>query len=96
AKALVNVYPARDGQRAQAVVDSFVAEDAANNFTSAAAMAGAPGARCAMSPPSPVASIKPHFHCVAAVERYVVEVTAVDETDAHQRMAAQILMLSAP
>ncbi len=96
AKALVNVYQARDPQGAQAIVDAFAAEVAANNFSPAGPMAGLPGARCAISPPSPVdTAINQSVRCLAAVERYAVSVHAVDETDAHQQMAAQYLMLTA-
>ena len=94
-KALVNVYQAADAKGAEAIVDDFFAEAVDSKFTPSSAVAGLPGARCALSPPPVLATNKRHFYCLAAAERYTIEVNAVEERDAHQQLAAQYLMLTA-
>ncbi len=94
AKALVNVYRARDPKAAGAIVDDFAAEVSENNFKPSAGVDNLPAARCAVSPPSLVDN-RQDYYCLAAVDRYAIEVNAHTESDAHQLMAAQYLMLTA-
>jgi hypothetical protein len=96
ARAKTNVYQARDGAGAMAIVDDFaddVATNSAGGWTPASPVAGMPSAKCLISQANAVTSS--HVYCLAAADRYAIEVNAGQELDAHQILAAQYLLLAA-
>lgn len=89
----VQVYQTPDNASAQKIVDGFAAESADHEMTPSAGVKGLPAAKCLIHKGSKVTGNS--FYCVAAADRYTIEVSAVQELDAHQLVSAQYLMLTA-
>jgi len=93
-----NVYATRDAAAAQAVAADFAAEQTASpTMVKSDPVAGLPEAQCYAPPKSSTGTPMglPIVYCIAPVDRYVIEVQATQERDAHQMISAQYLMLTA-
>lgn len=92
---LTNVYQFRDAAGARAVADTWAKDMGTKKYTRAGAVNGLPSARCFASPKDDNGD-PTTYYCLLATDRYLIEVPGVaDETEAHQRLAAQYLMVSA-
>jgi hypothetical protein len=81
------VYQARDPAAATKIVDEF-AEEVKPSSKPADGVNGLPASRCMQLQPG-------GFYCLAAADRYAIEVDAGQLPDAKQQLAAQYLMLTA-
>lgn len=89
------VYRTADAAAAKKIVDAF-ASKVGMGFEAmvyAPGIKGMPGSKCLMR--EGVLSTDQIHYCVAAADRYVVEVSATQELEAHQVVSAQYLMLTA-
>ncbi|MGE2818243.1 DUF7373 family lipoprotein [Mycobacterium heidelbergense] len=90
------VYETRDGSAAARLVEEFASAELAYNYRPAAGIKGMPNAKClAPPPPDPQINSIPGVFCFAAAGRYTIVVFTDQQVDAHQRAAAQYLMLTA-
>lgn len=87
AMADANVYQAKDEAAAASVADAFGVEVSTNGVEAADPVPALPDSRCLKFPAG--------FYCVAPAGRYAIEVQAKELPDAHQRVAAQYVMLTA-
>ncbi len=88
AMALTNVYEAKSPGLASMVVGSFSKEVTAQGAAPADSVPALPDSHCSARGKA--------FYCVAAAGRYAVEVNAETLPEAHQQMAAQYILLTAP
>lgn len=84
-KADANLYQAADGKGAQRIVDTFVAEVKTAGFKPVDGVKGLPESRCLQA--------DGQFWCMAVGDRYAIEVDSNQLKDAHQKIAAQYLIL---
>ncbi|MFZ0903969.1 MAG: hypothetical protein WAN71_08850 [Mycobacterium sp.] len=90
------VYETVDSTGANRVVEGLVRMDVPGyGYKSAAGINGLPSARCFELGQKPNGNTDIRYMCVAAADRYAIRVTAAQERDAHQVVAAQYLMLTA-
>ncbi|ORW04498.1 hypothetical protein AWC14_03370 [Mycobacterium kyorinense] len=90
------VYEAVDPTGADRAVEFLVRSDVPEyGYQSSAGITGLPGARCFDRGQKPDQDSRIRYLCVAAADRYAIRVTAAQERDAHQVVAAQYLMLTA-
>jgi hypothetical protein len=87
AMADANVYQAKDESAAANVADAFGVEVSTNGVEAADPVPALPDSRCLKFPAG--------FYCVAPAGRYAIEVQAKELPDAHQRVSAQYVMLTA-
>lgn len=66
------------------------------NYHPAAGINGLPSARCYDRGPDTTTLGEVRFLCIASADHYAFRATAAQEADAHQLVAAQYLMLTAP
>ena len=85
-----NVYQTPDAASAAKIVDGFTAEMTDGGYVPAPGVTGLPDAKCLTRKGHDIV-----FYCVAVADRYTIEVSASQERDVHQRVAAQYLMLTA-
>lgn len=86
---LTNVFQTKDPWAAVHVVDAFAAEQGTRG-QSAAAVPGLPLSKCVS-----LASAK-RFYCVVPAGDYAIEADATNLQDAHEEIAAQYILLTAP
>lgn len=88
------VYQVRDAKAAAELAEEWGKDKAAAGYSRADQISGMPDARCQLSPASEYSTSKPRsYHCVATADRYVIEVVSGSEYEAHQKVAAQYMML---
>lgn len=91
------VYEAVDTTGAQRAGDGLVRTDVPFlGYHSAAGINGLPAARCFDRGPDSTDLGAVRFLCIATAQRYAFKATAAQEVEAHQIIAAQYLMLTAP
>ncbi|MDD4865700.1 MAG: hypothetical protein PHQ28_00785 [Mycobacterium sp.] len=91
------VYEAVDATGAQRAADGLTHTDVPFlHYHPAAGMNGLPSAHCFERPPDVADLGAVRFLCIATADRYAFKATAAQEVDAHQLIAAQYLMLTAP
>ncbi|KEF95029.1 hypothetical protein K883_05214 [Mycobacterium sp. TKK-01-0059] len=91
------IYEAVDTTGAQRAADGLVRIDVPFlGYHSAPGINGLPSARCFDRGPDITDLGAVRFLCIATAARYAFKATAAQEVEAHQIMAAQYLMLTAP
>lgn len=91
------VYEAVDTTGAQRAADGLVRMDVPFlGYHSAPGINGLPSARCFDRGPDTTALGAVRYLCIASAQRYAFKATAAQEVEAHQIIAAQYLMLTAP
>ena len=91
ARAGAAVYRAKDAAGAATIVEQFATGTQKQGFTPVAAVPGLPAARCLSKT---AASGMALTYCVAAADRYAMEISAPKDAVAYQMGAAQYLMLT--
>lgn len=97
AQGRASVYQTPDAASAQTIVDAFATQAAQEGlgngkYLKAGGIAGMPAAQCLSHDDHDTGTTS--YYCVAAADRYAIEVGAVQEAAAHQLVAAQYLMLT--
>jgi hypothetical protein len=90
------IYRARDGAAAQRLVEDLTAQIREQQFTPSSGVLGLPAARCLTAPTSTSGSAPSLLVCLAAAGRFAFEASGTQDSDVHQMIAAQYLMLTAP
>lgn len=88
------VYQSWSQDAAQKVVDFLSRESEDRGYTRGDPVANLPGSRCLVVSPASKSYRPGHYECLATAGNYAISVIA-ERTDAHQRLAAQYLMLTA-
>jgi hypothetical protein len=95
----VNVYQARDGAAATTIGDDYLDEFNQGvlgmKWVPVPGVTGLPSAKCIKPQQDSTGVPLQIVYCVAAADKYVIEVQASQLVDAHQQVAAQYLMLTA-
>jgi hypothetical protein len=91
------IYETVDNTGAQRAADGLVRIDVPFlGYHSGPGINGLPSARCFDRGPDTTDLAAVRYLCIATVDRYVLKATAAQEIEAHQIIAAQYLMLTAP
>ena len=88
-------YLAQDEAGAKKIVDTFAETMRARKFVPSAPVPGLPSAKCLKYQPDSKSIEAAQVYCVAAAGNVAFEVSSGQEVAAHQRVAAQYLMLTA-